>query len=58
MGPNILEVGRSAILLGEPVRTLVELASLTPRALGRVRTVEIRNMVVSDIAEPEKEMYE
>lgn len=52
MRSNILKVGRSAILLGKPVCTLIELTSLAAAALGRIGAVEIRNVIVSDIAEP------
>jgi hypothetical protein len=49
---DILEVSRAAILLGEPVCTLVELTSFAAGALGRVGAVEIRDVVVSNITEP------
>jgi hypothetical protein len=49
---NILEVSRSAILLGKEVCTLVELASFAAGAFGRIGAVEIRDVVVPDIAEP------
>jgi hypothetical protein len=50
--PHVLEVSRAAILLGEPVCTLIKLTSFAAGALGRVGAVEIRDVVVSNIAEP------
>ena len=58
MRPNILEVSRSAILLGKEVCALEELASFAAGALGRIGAVEIRDVVVPDITEPSEDTCE
>lgn len=55
MRSNILEVSRSAILLGKEVCALEELASLAAGAFGRIGAVKIRDVVVPDIAEPSED---
>lgn len=49
---DVLEVGRSAVLLLQPVRASVGLARGTTGALGRVGTIVVGNVVVTNIAEP------
>jgi hypothetical protein len=49
---DVLEIGRSAVLLLQPVCASVGLARSTARALGRVGTVVIGDVVVTNITEP------
>jgi hypothetical protein len=52
MCPDVFEIVRSAILLGQEGLTGVELAGLAAGTLGGVRTVEVGNVTVADIPEP------
>lgn len=54
---DILKVSRSAVLLLEPVRASVGLARGTAGTLGGVRTVEVGNMIVANISEPNNDEY-
>ena len=48
----MFEVARSAIFLGQEGLTGVEFAWSAAGALGRVGAVVVRDMVVSNVAEP------
>jgi hypothetical protein len=52
MGPNVLEVAGPAVLLSKERCAFVELARGASGTFGRVGAVEVRNMAVSDVAEP------
>jgi hypothetical protein len=49
---NMFEIAGTAVLLGEEVGAVVGFARGTAGTLGRVGTVEIRDVVVADVAEP------
>ena len=52
---DVLEVRRAAVLLGEEVCAGVELTGCAAGTLGRVGAVIVRDVVVSDVAEPGQE---
>lgn len=52
MHPDVFEVIRSAIFLGQKVRTIVKLARNAALAFWRVGAVKVRNVTISDVPEP------
>jgi hypothetical protein len=52
MSSDVLEVAWSAVLFGEERLAVVELSRRAGRAFGRVGAVEVGDVTVSDIAEP------
>lgn len=53
---NMLEIAGAAVLLGKEVGAIVGFARGTAGTFGRVGTVEVRDVVVSDVAEPADNM--
>jgi len=51
---NVLEVSRATVLLGQEVCARVELAGCAAGTLGRVGAVIVRDVVVSNVAEPKQ----